>query len=206
MILNHVADDAGAVVVAAARLHPHRLGRRDLDVVDVPRVPQRREHPVGQPEGKQILDRLLPEIVIDAVDLLLPPVLQERLIQGPGRGEIPAERLLDDDPLLPRHPGEAGGIELLVDQREEIGGDRQIEERIAGGANLRTDTVDLRPEAPERLVIVEVTDDVMEPRLKPGPSPRIDGLPRAKLRDLPALLLPKLLRRHLEPPHADDRE
>jgi len=40
------------------------------------------------------------------------------------------------DPPRALHPREAGDIELPVDQREEIGGDGQIEERIAGGLHL----------------------------------------------------------------------
>ena len=59
------------VVVAAAPLDADRLGHRDLHVVDVTAVPDRLEDAVGEAEDQQVLDGLLPEVVIDAVDLLL---------------------------------------------------------------------------------------------------------------------------------------
>ena len=59
------------VVVAAAALDADRLGDGDLHVVDVAAVPDRLEDAVGEAEDHQVLDGLLAEVVIDAVDLLL---------------------------------------------------------------------------------------------------------------------------------------
>ena len=47
------------------------LGHGDLDVVDVVLVPDRLEQVVGEPEGQHVLDRLLAEVVVDAVELAL---------------------------------------------------------------------------------------------------------------------------------------
>ena len=44
VVLDHVAERAGAVVVAGAGADPEVLGGGDLDVVDVVAVPQRLEH------------------------------------------------------------------------------------------------------------------------------------------------------------------
>ena len=61
----------GLLEVAAAPLDADRLGAGDLHVVDVAVVPDRLEDPVREPEHEQVLDRLLPEVVIDPVDLAL---------------------------------------------------------------------------------------------------------------------------------------
>ena len=55
-----------------------------------------------------------------------------------GAGQVVAERLLDDDPPpgLPAGVGEAGALQLLADQRERPGRDRQVEREVAAGAAL----------------------------------------------------------------------
>ena len=40
-------------------------------MIDVVPVPERLEDPVGEAEDQEVLDRLLAEVVVDAVDLLL---------------------------------------------------------------------------------------------------------------------------------------
>ena len=64
---------AGRVVELAAPLDADRLGHGDLHVVDVIAVPQRLEDAVGEPEHHDVLDRLLAEIMVDAIDLALSP-------------------------------------------------------------------------------------------------------------------------------------
>ena len=71
VVLDHVAQRAGLLVVAAAPLDAERLGDGDLHVVDVAAVPERLEDAVGEAEDQDVLDRLLAEVVVDAVDLRL---------------------------------------------------------------------------------------------------------------------------------------
>ena len=66
VVLDHVAQRAGTVVVAAAVLDAEGLGHGDLHVVDVLRVPQRLEQRVGEAQRQQVLHRLLAEVVVDA--------------------------------------------------------------------------------------------------------------------------------------------
>ena len=72
--------------------------------------------------------------MIDAIDLVLVPEREQRLVQGVGRGEVLAKRLFDDDPFPSRQTSEAGGGKLLVDHSEEVGRNRQVEKRVAGGS------------------------------------------------------------------------
>ena len=121
MVLHHVAEHAGRVVVAAAALDVDRLGDVELDVVDVVLVPQRLEHAVGEAERQQVLHRLLAEVVIDA-EIWFSCQWARISVELQRRGEVGAERLLDDDPLPAGGLLEAGLVEVGGDQPEERGG------------------------------------------------------------------------------------
>ena len=93
VVLHHVAQRAGLVVVADAVFEPDRLGHRDLHMVDMRGVPQRLEERVGEAQRHQVLHRLLAEIVVDAEDLLLAEIVADQVVERVRRGEIAADRL-----------------------------------------------------------------------------------------------------------------
>ena len=95
---DHVAVGAGRLVEAGSRLEAEGLGHVDLHVVDVVAVPDRLEQPVGEPEGEDVLRRLLAEEVVDAEDLRLVEGLVEDGVELAGAVQVGAERLLHDDP------------------------------------------------------------------------------------------------------------
>lgn len=97
MVLHHVAQGAGGVVVAGTTFEADRLGDRDLHVVDVVGVPERLIERVGKPQRHQVLHGFLAEIVIDAEDLFFLEHLADRVVQFECRGQVAADRLLDDD-------------------------------------------------------------------------------------------------------------
>ena len=68
MVRHHVPKGARVLVVAAAVLHAHGLRDRDLHVVDVAPVPDGLEDPVREAEDQQVLDGLLPEVMVDPID------------------------------------------------------------------------------------------------------------------------------------------
>ena len=108
MVLDHVAERPGRLVVPPAVLDADGLRDRDLDVVDVAGVPDRLEEGVREPEGEEVLDRLLAEVVVDPVDLPLVGRLEEDLVEGPGARDVAPERLLDDEPVALDVGEEAG--------------------------------------------------------------------------------------------------
>ena len=71
VVLHHVAQRAGLLVIAGARADAFFLRHRDLHVVDVPLVEQRLEDAVGEAQHQDVLDGLLAEVVVDPVDLPL---------------------------------------------------------------------------------------------------------------------------------------
>ena len=98
VVLEDVADRAGLLVEGGAALDADRLGDGDLDVVDELPVPDRLEDAVREPQRQHVLHRLLAEVVVDPEDLALVEVLREQRVERAGRGEVVAERLLDDQP------------------------------------------------------------------------------------------------------------
>ena len=113
--LHHVAQLAGMVEVARPRLDADRLGDRHLDVVNETAVPERLKQGVGEPKHEDVLDRLFAEIMVNAIDLFFGEDGLQFGVQLPGRVQVGAERLLDDDarearavlpsPLSPAPPG-----------------------------------------------------------------------------------------------------
>ncbi len=85
MVLEHVAEAARFFVVAAAMLDAQRFGGGDLNMIDVLTVPDRLDDRVGKPKGEDVLDGVLPEIVIDPIDLFLVKGAFDRLAEMPGR-------------------------------------------------------------------------------------------------------------------------
>ena len=143
MVLDHVAQRAGFLVVGAARLDADALADRDLHVVDVIPVPQGLEDAIGPAEDEDVLDGLLPEVVVDPVDLILAPRRCHHLVERPRRGQIAPERLLDDD----AHPALAALRRAvqprLAEPRDQVRverrGRRHVEEPVAARAALALD-------------------------------------------------------------------
>ena len=151
MVLEEVAAGAGLLVERAAALDADRLGHRDLHVVDVAAVPDGLEDAVAEPEDQQVADRLLAEVVVDAVDLLLAEDLADLAVEADRRVEVVAERLLDDDPppaALVALVVEADPAELRDDlgERRRLRG--EVEEPVAAGAALLVEAVEAVARAP----------------------------------------------------------
>jgi hypothetical protein len=71
MVLDDVADGARLIVESAPALHSEVLRHGDLHTFDLVAVPERFQERVHEPEEHEVLDRRLPEVVIDAEDRLL---------------------------------------------------------------------------------------------------------------------------------------
>jgi len=76
-ILHNITNDAKLVKVAASSFGSEWLLERDLNVVDVIPVPSRTEKFVAESEDENVLDHLLAQVVINAVQLVLGPVWRE---------------------------------------------------------------------------------------------------------------------------------
>ena len=96
VILEHIAQNACPIVVAAAMLDIDLFGNRDLDMIDVIAIPDRLENRIGEAEEQDVLDGLFTEIMIDTVDLIFLERLMDDVIERLRRTEIVAEGFLDN--------------------------------------------------------------------------------------------------------------
>src|SRR5579883_3195625 len=130
VVLDDVAQRTRRVEVgAAAALHPDGLGDRDLHVLDVAAVEERLEDGVTEAERDQVLHRLLPEVVIDPVDLALVEEGSQRGVERARAREVAPEGLLDDHPRPgdgPRAMDEPRAGEPGDERREEMRRDRGV--------------------------------------------------------------------------------
>ena len=85
VVLHHVAQRAGLVVIGHAVFEADGLRDGDLHVVDMGGVPQRLVERVGKAQRHQVLHRLLAEIVVDAEDLVLAEVFRRSGRSAPAR-------------------------------------------------------------------------------------------------------------------------
>ena len=107
MVLHHVAQRPGMIVIAAAMLDAHGLGDGDRHIIDVAPVPERLEQRIGKTEGEDVLHRLLAEIVVDAENLR-PPRSWRRGCRS-GRVPIPDRSRSASRSRCARIPGRAPG-------------------------------------------------------------------------------------------------
>ncbi len=104
MVLDHVAQRAGLIVITSPRPDPFVLRDRDLHMVDVLLIEQRFEEAVREAQHQNVLNGLLSEIVIDAVDLAFVEHAGDGVVDGHRAREIASDRLLDD------HASEGAGV------------------------------------------------------------------------------------------------
>lgn len=70
VILHHIPKCSGMIVISSTVFHTKRFGGGDLDIVDIMIVPNGFEERVRKTESEDVLNRLLPDIVIDSKNLI----------------------------------------------------------------------------------------------------------------------------------------
>ena len=107
MVLHHVAQGAGRVVVAAAAaLHAEILGDRDLHQLHVRRFHIGSKMALWKRRPEQVLDGLFPEVVVDSVDLILAQHFVQLPVQLAARSPSRARTASRSSPVAtPSSPG-----------------------------------------------------------------------------------------------------
>src|SRR3990172_2355982 len=133
MVLDDIPYGSGLLVEGAAALDAYGLGDGDLDMVHGIPVPHPFEQRVPEPEHQDVLDRLLPKVVVDAEHL----GLAERFMNVPGQvfrgSQVPAERLLHHQP---RALDEACFLKAADGARDRRGRYRQVHQPLFFGGAL----------------------------------------------------------------------
>ena len=207
VVLNHVTQRAGLLVIRAAALDADRLRHRDLHLGHVIAVPDGLEDAVGEPEHEDVLDGLFAEVVIDPVDLLFLEDAHELPVQCPRAFQIAAERFLHDDARPAAvDAGEAGGAEARDDIVVETGRCRAVEEPVARAAPRGLDLLEALLQPGVQLRRVRVAGDIEEAARKAIPHVLRGDLESREARDALAHASAEGLVRHLAASRPDDGE
>ena len=206
VVLHHVAQCPGRLVVSGPRPDAERLGRGDLDVLHVIPIPERLEDAVRKAHHEHILHRLLAQVMVDAIDLIFAEVAQQFAVEIGRAGRIVAERFLDDhapEAALGRcATREPDRVQVRRHGRVHEGRHGEVVEVIVAVGRLGE-----LPEAPPQplvilrrvrvhRVIMQLLEEVRHPLLihKAGRHKAVEPLLH---------LLPERLVRQLRPAHAE---
>ena len=141
MVLEHVADHARLFEITRPVPHADLLGHRNLHILDVVAVPDRFEDRVGEPQDQDVLDGLLAQVVIDAIDLMLGKRAVQVAVERERGVQVDAERLLDDHPcpsaaVIAQIAADARLVEPVGDGGIHVGRQREVHQAIALGLEL----------------------------------------------------------------------
>src|SRR5581483_959053 len=167
---------AGLFVIATALFDANFFRRRDLHAIDVTAVPDRLENRIAKTENQNVLHRLFPEIMIDAIDLILFKNLLNLPVQVLCRFQIAAERFLDHDASPVRFVllRQADFAESLDNRRKVLRRGGEIKEVIPISLSFIVDLLDRFLNSRESLIVVEITGEVKETLLQPIPGSLFD--------------------------------
>ncbi len=99
MVLHHVAQRAGFLVITAAVADAKFFADGDLDVVNGFAIPKPLENGIGKAEHQNVLHGFLAEIMVNAADLRFVRVARQLGVQRLRGREVVAERFFNDDAL-----------------------------------------------------------------------------------------------------------
>src|SRR5882762_3197137 len=97
MILDHVSQCSGFLIVSATAFDANRFCRSDLHIVYVTPIPQRFKYSIPEPKGQNVLYRLFAQVMIDPVDVGFFKDLMEFFTELSGTGQIMPKGFLHDD-------------------------------------------------------------------------------------------------------------
>src|ERR1700730_17000772 len=145
-------------------------------MIDVAAVPYGFENSIGKTKCQNVLDGFFPQIVVDAVDLLLARAAQELLVERPGRFKVmPAWFLYDYSPPMMIsafiHHADCG--KLFDDRAKELRGCRQIEKEILVGRMIFVQLIEGGFEFRIEVLVVEFGRDVIKSLSEPLPDFRV---------------------------------
>ncbi len=186
MVLNHVAEGAGCVVIRAPFFYAHRFARGDLDMVDESVIPEWLKNGIGEPQHHDVLGGLFAEVMIDSVDGVLVEDVAHCLVEGVGGCLILPERFLDDDagPAAVCGAVESVFFQKRKDAGELAGCDAQVEKPISCGAEVLVELGEAFGEAGVGLLVPELALVIVEAARKIGPNGGVCSLTGKLLRSV----------------------
>src|SRR5690348_2362070 len=101
MTLNHVSESTRRFIKGGPLLDTEAFGGGDLNVIDIIPIPEWLKDAVPKSHGQKILDRILSQKMINAIDLRLIEDFENRAVELFRGSEVAAKGLFDNN----AHPG-----------------------------------------------------------------------------------------------------
>src|SRR5262249_51513155 len=98
MVLEHIPQHPGSIIITGPAAQPHLLRDSYLDVVDIVPIPQWFKDSIGKTKNQQVLNCLFTQVMVNAVNLAFLKNFVYLAVQFGGRGQVMAKRLFNDDP------------------------------------------------------------------------------------------------------------
>ena len=175
MVLDHVAERAGPVVVARPGSDAEILGDGYLDVGDPITIPDRLEQRVGEPEHQKVLDRGLAEVVVDPVNPALVKALVEDGVERHRGLQVDTEGLLHHQTGPTLTTGQARCAQAPYRGAEGRRGQGQVEDPVARQTVVSLEGLDA---APQPVISVRSELVVVHHRFTPVGRTRAGGVQR----------------------------
>ena len=118
MVLHHVSQGARAVIKVPSGAHPNGLGQGDLDIGNALSAPQGLKQGVAKAQGRQILNRGLAQVMVNAQGLPLREGRSHDLVDFLRAGQVVAQRLFEDHAHL--RAVDVRASELRADLGEQV--------------------------------------------------------------------------------------
>jgi hypothetical protein len=139
------------------------------------------KHSVREAQRKDVLHRLLPQVVVDAVDRGRPEHAFERRAEGLRASEVVSEWFLHHHPAPPVcSPVQAGDRKLVADRGERGGRNRQVEDVVVGLVAADVELAQPRGQRCECGRVVERTLYQVDPLGQRCPHHRVERCARVR--------------------------
>lgn len=138
MVLDHISEGSGGVVIGAAFFDSHGFACGDLDVIDEAVVPEWFEDGVCEAQHHDVLGCFFTQVMVDAVDGVFLEDIANGFVERVSGGLVFSEGFFDDD----ARPCAVGcAVEFVFFQQGEDAcelawGDAEIEETVSCGAEV----------------------------------------------------------------------
>ncbi len=163
MVLEHVPQDPGGLVITRAGAHPQVLRGRDLHVIHVAAVPNGFKDRIGETHDQKVLHRFLAQVMVDAVDLAFLEDFLHFAVEFFGRSQVVPEGFLDDHPGEPLLlPGQSRRAQVGNDVLEDVRGGGKVKDAVPRRSIVLVHPVQAAGQGLEDLGVVIGTGHVME--------------------------------------------
>lgn len=130
MVLDHVPQGTGVVIVAAPGFNAQPFSQGNLDIFNRVGVPNPLKQGVAKTQGQDILHHFLTQVVVDPEDLVFSKRIADLLVQDFRAGQVSPEWLFNHQ-AVKAGPGQMLVGNVFGDRPKEAWGHGHVEDAVA---------------------------------------------------------------------------